>query len=469
MTSLSSFDLRLRAGAEELSRLLDGATRSHQVSGPTLAYAGIASGLRTTGAALHPLSAPRVDFRTALRTRLMAVAAVTPAAVPARPTTAAATLSWRPSHRVGGVVAGAMASVVAVTGVAVAASQSLPGDPFYGVKRTTEALQLRTTDGEVGKGTRHLDLAVIRLQEVRGLTLGRDAARAGPRLGPTALGPFAPVLRSNGTPLIGSPGLAGGAALSDSVARRVAETLADMDSETQRGSALLTAAFRDTKTPAPLETLARFATRQSVDLVELLPALPAATQARARTSLALVLAVADNTKQLLAVPPCGPACDPAAAAPSVPPVVLPSSNPLSSTPTAKPSSDASCGCAPVPNPTAPGSTEPTPPRQSSPDPSPASPPPGPGPSPEAQPSGHPTSSPSPSGNPIPIPVPIPVPIPIPIPLPIPLPTSVASVPTVPGLVGQPELSSGLASIRTAARPSPSKTPVPALAPTPPNS
>lgn len=434
MTSLSSFDLRQRAGAEEFSRFLDGSTRTKKASTAALSCAGLAAGLRTAGASLHPLIAPGVDFRSALRARLMAVAAVAPATdVSARPLTA-----WRPGPRLGGVVAGAMASVVAVSGVAVAAGQSLPGDPFYGVKRTTETWQLRTSDGDLNKGTRYLDLAAIRLREVRGLTLGRDAARGGPPLGPSALGltasdplerGFAPALRQSTTPLAGPVDVADGAVLSAAVAQRVAETLSDMDMETQRGSALLTMVFRDNQAPLTLQSLARFATRQSESLVALLPALPVATQTRARVSLALVTAVADNTEQLLAAPRCGPACDPTSVAPTVPPVLAPSSNPLQLTPQATPTTTptAPCDCANDPEPAPQASSDASATPQFSAEPSSEPAPADPGPRPEPEPSDSPSASPKPPPSPAPSPSPTggPLPIPLTVPLPIPLPTPIA--------------------------------------------
>jgi len=139
---------------------------------------------------------PRERFRAELRTRLMAVAAVqAAAAAPAAPSTTAAAVSWRSAGRAGGVAAGATASVVAITGVAVAGSQSLPGDPFYGVKRQVEAFSLRTADGHVERGTRHLDHAATRLREVGGLVLGRAALTvATSTLVATGVGPAAGVL-----------------------------------------------------------------------------------------------------------------------------------------------------------------------------------------------------------------------------------------------------------------------------------
>ena len=394
-----------RGRAEELARLLDGATALPAPAGLGGAPVLVAR-LRATGASLSTTTVPRPEFKAALRTRLMAVAAVqaaqAEAGVAARPARALEdAVSWATGRRAAGVAAGAMASVVAVTGVAVAGSQSLPGDPFYGVKRTTEALQLATADGDVERGTRHLDFAATRLREVRGLALGRDAAQALPLSAGV-----------DGAVLAGSASdLAAGAALGGSVAERVRKTLADMDTETRKGTELLTEAFRDSQQPEPLRALSRFATRQSDGLERLLPALPAATRDRARVSLALLTGVASETDELLDLGTCGPACDPSTSAPA------PGSTTGTAPSTAVPGSDP-CACEPQPTPAPSSATAPEPGTGST---------PGQEPQPTASstrrpaPSSTPQPSPS-SGGGLPLPVPLPEPLPS-LPLPeVPLPT-----------------------------------------------
>ena len=399
--------LAIRGRADSFSRALDSAEP------PPLARL-----LRETGQSLAGI-APGERFRADLRTRLLAVAAVQVAAVQAAAPAAApvsasrAAVSWRASSRAGGVAAGAMASVVAVTGVAVAGSQSLPGDPFYGVKRTTEALQLRTADGDLGRGTRHLEFASNRLGEVRGLALGRDAVEA-------SAGRSSVVLVSSSSPL------ADGAALGARVADRVSQTLADMDTDTLKGQVLLSAAARSSRDDAPLQALARFATRQSTDLERLLPSLPAASRQRALTSLAVVTEVAVETDALLGPAPCGPACNPGSAAPSAPLVTPPSADPLEPGLPQQAPSAAACGCAATPAP-APAddpdspSTQDPPPGQPEPTAA-ASPEPSQEPGPSAAPSPSPSAS--PSGGPLPLPVPLPT-------LPVPLPTPAVPLPSLP--------------------------------------
>ena len=203
-------------------------------------------------------------------------------------------MSWRTSSRVGGVLAGALACVVLVGGAAVAGSQSLPGDPFYGVKRTQEALQLRFARTDEARGVRHLTQASTRLGELQQLVqVGAMTGAGGPRPG---------------------GGLAAGGALGAPVAQRVSDTLIDMDDDTLRGQALLTVAFGDNDDR--LRMLSRWATEQSEGLELLVPSLPDSTRDRARRSLSVVVAVGTDTGRLLEGPaPCSPPCAPAAASP----------------------------------------------------------------------------------------------------------------------------------------------------------
>lgn len=448
--------------AADFARALDGGTAG------TLPGLALAARLRTVGGSLDEVVAPRAEFRDALRMRLLAVATVQATAQTTAPRAArastpavlaaplASAVSWR--HRSGAVAAGAMACVVAVSGVAVAGSQSLPGDPFYDVKKTVEAFQLLTADGDVEKGTQHLEFAATRLREIRGLTLGRDAADAGPELGPAAMDGGI-TLRSATQPL------AGGEALSAGVAGRVKQTLAEMDEQTQAGSALLNEAYRESRTAAPLRVLSTFAGRQAAGLEQLLPALPPRTQDRARISLALVVAVAQTTDELLSTDACGQGCDPAAAAPT-----LPGGSVTGSTSSR---TDAPCACAaPAPAP-APGPSTPAEPADAprdepseEPDPEPTT---APAPTPSS-PAPSPSPSPSPSGGGLPAPVPsLPVPLP---PLPVPLPTLTPAplAPAVeqllPGTSGSSVSGSSSGSAPVPAEPT-GPVPLPQLAPLPP--
>ncbi len=318
--------LPTRHRAEEFACALDAAG----VAARPTATIGLARRLSAAGEALVPVAAPRAEFRSALRTRLMAVAAVQSAS-PSIPVARAQepdvdSARWgssRRAQRTLGLAAGAMASCVAVTGVAVASSQSLPGDPFYSVKRTTEALQLATTGGDEAKGQRHLDFAATRLRELRDLTSGRGSSeRVGVNL---------------------------------QVVERVQTTLADMDTETRKGTALLTDAFRSSQTPAPLRTLSKFVTTQSVQLERLLPALPPESQNFAVASLALVADVADDTEQLMEFEACQANCD-APVKPTASPTQTPTAGPTSS---GSPSPQATVTPSPGTTPSPSGTPEPS--------------------------------------------------------------------------------------------------------------
>ena len=407
-----------RGRAQELADLLDSVLsgRPAPAGGAALSsYAGIAARLQTVGAGVEQHVAPRAEFRDQLRTRLMAVAAVQAHSAPAREaverrqTSRSSAVSWTPTRRAQrglGVAAGAMASVVAVTGIAVAGSQSLPGDPFYGVKKGVEALELSTAGSAVDKGSKHLEFAQERLDEVRALSLGRDAA-----LGPIGTEP-------------GSVSAA--SAFGGSTASRVRQALRDMDTETREGSDLLMQAYRQSNSDVPLQILARFASGQSTALRTLLPDLPAGARDRAEASLAYVSAVAADTSALLAVGVCTGQCQPAAAPPALPPVTeqpQPQAQPSASEPAVP------CTC---PQPAAPTEPSAEPTATASPRPEPTT-------------SAAPTPAPSPTASSSSAPLPVPVPVPVPTPsLPVPLPTPPALPAPLPVPTGVPQSGSAAA-------------------------
>lgn len=378
-----------RARADELERALAGPVPPP--AGVVARELEVAARLRAAGERTAAATAPTQEFRAALRTRLMAVAAVQGVGeqqVAAAPRGRA--VSWR--QRAATVTAGVMATAVAATGVSVAATRSLPGDPFYGVKRTVEDARTALARGDGAQGRRHLESASARLRELRELALGRDLDdRAG--------------------------------RLSDADAARVRALLDDMDADTRAGARLLTAAAREDRAAEPLTALTRFADAQAHALADVLPVLPPSATGRAQASLLLVGAVRAQAASALALVGCAGACGPAGLPPS-------GGNP--GTPrTAVPSP---CGCA---TPSAPAPPAATPSAQPVP----------PGPSataPGTAPGGAPTA-PSPaapvpaSGVPLPGPVdsgPLPVPtLPLgPAPLATLVPGVPVPVPALPGLV-----------------------------------
>jgi hypothetical protein len=219
---------------EQFARLLE--LSSPMAAGADARLAGMASianALRAAGATTGP-AGPDPAFRAALRQRLVAVATVqVPAGsrAAAGGTLAAATdrIRYGARRRVA-ALAGAVAIATSFAGVGIAAARSLPGDPFYGVKRATEAVQLWTARGNLAKGQRHLEFARTRLAEIQDLS-------------PTS--------------------------------SHIASTIAAMNSDTTTGSQELIAAYKSSHSTEPLHDLLTFSHQQLAGLTALAPTLPA--------------------------------------------------------------------------------------------------------------------------------------------------------------------------------------------------
>jgi hypothetical protein len=296
--------------AEEFAQLLE--TNGHTDDPVTAPLLTVVDALTEVPAT----PGPRPEFRAALRQRLVAVAAVQ-AANPeverplARVRTASGT--WKVQRRLVAVGAGA-AVVTAVAGVGVGASRSLPGQPFYGVKRATENIQLATTFGTEDRGKRHLEFARVRLSEVSSLA-GHTAA----------LGQ-----------LNGDRNYAGAAITDRATSKLIADTLREMDVETRAGANDLFVAFRDSGSTEPLSALNDFTVAQYRELRALVQALPADVRAQAMSSLLLLNLVATDTVALArsghASQPSTPSSTPSgpAGSPTATPGRTPSSSPTPS-------------------------------------------------------------------------------------------------------------------------------------------
>ena len=313
--------------AEEFARLLEtGARTDDPVTAPLLT---VADALTEVPA----VPGPRPEFRAALRQRLVAVAAVqaaTPTTERAVDRVRAAGSSWKVQRRLVAVGAGA-AVVTAVAGVGVGASKSLPGQPFYGVKRATEDIQLATTFGTEDRGKRHLQFARERLAEATSLA-GHTSA-----IGQVA----------------GQHDYAGAAVIDSSTGTLIVDTLRDMDVETRAGANDLFVAYRDSGSTEPLSALNTFTVRQYRELRALIGALPESVRSQAMSSLSLLNLVATDTVALATGTPAGqPAPGPADSShPAVTPSVTPSH-----APSTKPDTS------PSPSSTPAGSTSPSVPR-----------------------------------------------------------------------------------------------------------
>jgi hypothetical protein len=302
-----------RRRAEQFAQLLDGdasqpalvATRNDPHLAPLIE---LATALRSV-----PLG-PTPDFRSTLRQRLVAVAAVQgvgEVSLPAAVRAPAATPSlprrinewaegWRVRPRFIAATAAASA-VVLVGGVGLAGSRSLPGQPLYGVKRGTERVQLAMAGSTEAKGERHLQFARTRLHEVAAMVKSPEAISVRPAHGP----------------------LVASGALGGSLSARVISTLHDMDAETTAGTKDLTTAFARSHDSHPLNVLATFAAKQQNSLNAVLPALPADAAARAAASLALIQRVDTRAHALLTAPSCTAACSSGATVPGPAPTPAP--------------------------------------------------------------------------------------------------------------------------------------------------
>ena len=311
--------------SDDLALLLDGSSEGSAPPGT----APLLAALTLARSELDERTALRPEFRDALRTRLLAVATVQqPAPAPVRPA-ARSLLGSLLTPRRAVATAGALAGIVALTGVGVAADRSVPGDLFYGAKRTAESVRLGVSGGdETERGLRHLHLATARLGELETLSTGS------PSLGLGAL---------SGRPV------AGGASRAQVVA-----TLDDMDDDVRTGSRLILDQYRDDREAGPLVVLQGWSRTQADRLRALLPHLSSAVQPRGEASLALVREVEADATKLLAA--CAPACDDEQAGQAGDPDVSPS-----------PSAVPTPGTTPrptTPAPTAPGSSPAVPRRPS---------------------------------------------------------------------------------------------------------
>lgn len=362
--------------AEEFAAALEGRGLSSARRDPALApLLSLAQGLASV-----PL-APAPDFRDTLRQRLLAVATVAPAPVPAASPVERAK-NWVEGWRVQRVMAAAaasMAAVVGISGVSVAASRSVPGDALYGVKRSAEGLQISLARNDVNRGKRHLQHAETRLDEIAQLV---DTE--------LALAPAAPSAPGQITVAFGG-----------SKSERVGEALRLMDDDTRDGTRLLFEAYTTDRNDDTLRVVRDFTQRQRDHLGQVLDKLPADAYADAEASIALVSSLNLRATQLLSVGTCGDNCAPAAPTAPVP-------GEQSPTPAPTPSYDSlgplPCVC--PEDPTASPSPEPTSTPEPTPSPEPTQ---SPSPSPSRPPATtEPTPSPTQSHYPLPSQIPSPI-------------------------------------------------------------
>lgn len=286
-----------RRRAEEFARRLEA-----DLQAPLDTVIDLASherGLASLATLVTALPRPDVDMSpevsTQLRRRLVAMAAVRipeqPGAgqrlrAPHRP--GVGTAGWFADRRVQArlsLAAGIAVVLLIAAAVGLAGSRSLPGDPFYGVKRATEAVELTVTRGDLDRGKLHLSFAKSRLSEISAL-LARDSGVAA---APTVTHP-----------------LAAGLTLPASTATHVVQALDDMDAETKAGSQDLTRAWQQSGSAKPLQLLAQYSQTQFGQLRRTLPNLPIHARSSAQQSLTLLVAVNHRADQLDSL---GSSCD----------------------------------------------------------------------------------------------------------------------------------------------------------------
>lgn len=245
---------------EQFARLLEVESRAAAISGADAATARLltlTSALRTAGTTAGPAPLSTAS-RAAMRQRLVAVATVSAAdrgseAAAGRLRERYAAATARKMQRRLAALAGSVTVITGFAGVGVAAAHSLPGDPFYGVKRATEGVQLWATHGDAAKGRLHLEFARTRLAEAEKLPA------SSPHLAPT---------------------------------------LAAMNSQTKQGSTELISAYTSSHSTKPLATLVTFTQQQYGDLTTLAQHLPATLHNSEVTALNVLTEVTGTVRSV---------------------------------------------------------------------------------------------------------------------------------------------------------------------------
>ncbi len=222
---------------------------------------------------LPPPSAPETEFRSSLRSFLVATAERGVGVAASDDTTAwlairdgrssakallgrtqpVRQVTTRGSGRTRvAVLVGVAAGAIVLSGVSGASTGALPGDPLYTVKRSTERAQLALAGSDAGRGTLYLEFAQSRLEEAR-------------QVDPD----------------------------------RVGKVLPDMDDETRNGVRLLDAAAVANDDPTALSVVSSFLERQVPALLALRNTLPAAAGSRAtEPSLDLLDSIRERIREL---------------------------------------------------------------------------------------------------------------------------------------------------------------------------
>ncbi|NYE36894.1 hypothetical protein F4692_002027 [Nocardioides cavernae] len=124
-----------------------------------------------------PDVAPRAEFTSSLRERLMAEADTVLVSQPAAPQRLALPATSRSRNRRLGALLGGAALVGTAATMAVASQTALPGESLYGVKRGIESAEVRLAPDDAARGRTLLAQADTRLTELEELAAGEVAGR----------------------------------------------------------------------------------------------------------------------------------------------------------------------------------------------------------------------------------------------------------------------------------------------------
>jgi hypothetical protein len=205
------------------------------------------------------------EFQEGLRAMLMATieragigatAVDPPEPAARRRPVAESKMSWLParSRRARSAVVVSLAvGTLAVSGMSAASGNAMPGDPLYGMKRSTEQAQLALASSQVSRGQLYLEFAKTRMDE-------------------------AAAVRGD------APDLAG--------------VLDDMDNETRQGVRLLTTSAIDGRDTAPLDVVDAFAATQRQTLTGMLGAVTGGARNRTVGSLQTLDSINKRTEAL---------------------------------------------------------------------------------------------------------------------------------------------------------------------------
>jgi hypothetical protein len=143
----------------------------------------------------------------------------------------------------GAILVGLAAGAVALSGMSAASGDAIPGDPLYGIKRSTEQAQLALAGSDISRGQLYLEFAKTRMNEAYAV-----------RTEPAGL----------------------------------ATVLDDMDADTRRGVKLLATAAVDRHEPAALDAVDAFVAGQRRALSGLIDGLNGPARDRVQASLTLL-------------------------------------------------------------------------------------------------------------------------------------------------------------------------------------